>query len=771
MQLTQEKFDQGRLALERFEKLIQVRYRPLLRAITENPLLQVQPHSSMAFTDNKTVWLPVPFALGDETLEHDKTYCGRRDPVTLKMLCPFCNVEDEVDGVVLHESAHITEQSFEKIKGPGVRKLLEGVYKPALDALDPDHRKKIVAKAMVASDAMELANILDRWLPFATNVVEDIYVNRRLFGYREGSELPLQIFSRSIFEEGSKQADGSISHWRDGELSAQAIISAYLVGQNMADLGSCLNPDADLTSDPGVVALVDSIPSSCPVEQRLEIAMKLLLHLRELGFCPPTSDSAVTPPQPPSQSKDQEAQPPSPGAEQQESEPEQGEGEDGGEEPQDGESQSEGGSDTESEEGDDTEAGDGQGESSDEQGESEESGKGSGDADDGEESEEASDGGDQGEPADDGEASGDGEGEQSSEGEAGEESSQSSKGDAASDDAGKDDPQPLTEAELEEQIRRAKELLTYVMGHEDTGPTGQSQENRANKRAMERILKQKGFDHPSEVVTGISVKDQHDETYERLTKVVHRVEVPRSTVSSSLARLRVVFASNRKTGLERSLKRGPRLDKAHLARAGYEDEPRIFGRRSIPKSRDWFVLVGLDFSGSTQGNGADHAEKMAGHAIGDLLHQMGIRFSMYAHTACRTQDGSPGRDLEIVVIKGPDENWKTKGVQEMLFAQRGRSTNLDGHSLEYYRKLIVKERATDKLLMYFTDGEMPNANFDEELRLLQENIAILRRNQVNLLGIGYRTDSPKRHGLDTIQYDKPDDVKAIVKGLEDRLLR
>ena len=114
MTLTQQKFDQGRRALERFTKLIAVRYKPLLRAVTGNDQLDVKPHSSQAVTDGKTIWLPVPLALGDETLEHDKSLCGQRDLADMEMLCPMCKVEDGIDAMVFHESAHITEKSFEK---------------------------------------------------------------------------------------------------------------------------------------------------------------------------------------------------------------------------------------------------------------------------------------------------------------------------------------------------------------------------------------------------------------------------------------------------------------------------------------------------------------------------------------------------------------------------------------------------------------------------------------------------------------------------------
>jgi hypothetical protein len=642
------------------------------------------------------------------------------------------------------------------------------LFDPYLALLSDDRRKAIMREVRMADTAMQVAGALDTWLPFATNVVEDIYVNRRLFQYRLGVEVPMRVHSRRVFEHGIEEAStGNLSQWRDNDKDAQAIISAYLVGQNLTEFASYLDPACDLTGDPIVQELVGSIPADCDIEERFEIAAKLLLHLRTLGFCPPPSDSVFTPPPPPNQPQGQSPAQPSPpqGAQPGQPEPGQGESDEGGEdEEQEGSEGSDGDTDEDGKTGKAGQAG------TDGDDDEQEPGEGDGESDDEDEGDGAASGsgGTEESDGDDPDEEGDGEGDQGQDQDGSEGGQETNKASQSEPDQGEPEPyQPPTDAEIEEAARRAKELLTHIMGHEDSGPTSTGGQGPQDRMVLERVLKQEGFDHPSEAVGHFDLVTRDREPWASHLGRAKRVEVPRHMLTPSLARLRVVFASNRKTGIERSLRSGSRLDTMHLYRAG-TDDPRIFGKRNVPKSRDWFVLVGLDFSSSTASNGADYAEKMAGHAIGDLLHQLGIRFSMYAHTA-----GSDfySRSLEHVVIKAPDENWKSKGVQETLFAQKGRSTNLDGHSLEQYRKLILQERATDKMLMYFTDGEMPCANFNEELDLLKENIAILRRHRVHLVGCGYRTDSPKRHGLDTIQYDDPSDVASIVKGLEERLLQ
>ena len=43
--------------------------------------------------------------------------------------------------------------------------------------------------------------------------------------------------------------------------------------------------------------------------------------------------------------------------------------------------------------------------------------------------------------------------------------------------------------------------------------------------------------------------------------------------------------------------------------------------------------------------------------------------------------------------------------------------------------------------------------------------------RVAIVGVGIQTDSPRRHGLDTIQLDSVEDVPKVIKELESRLTK
>jgi hypothetical protein len=121
-------------------------------------------------------------------------------------------------------------------------------------------------------------------------------------------------------------------------------------------------------------------------------------------------------------------------------------------------------------------------------------------------------------------------------------------------------------------------------------------------------------------------------------------------------------------------------------------------------------------------------------------------------------------------VKEWDEPWTTE-VKNRVGDLVGVGGNLDGHAMEYGRKQLSKVDATDKILLYYTDGKMPAANKDEELVVLQDQIKRCKRDRVTLLGVGIRTDSPVRHGLDTVQVDGDDDLKTVVDHLGKRLLQ
>jgi cobalamin biosynthesis protein CobT len=186
----------------------------------------------------------------------------------------------------------------------------------------------------------------------------------------------------------------------------------------------------------------------------------------------------------------------------------------------------------------------------------------------------------------------------------------------------------------------------------------------------------------------------------------------------------------------------------------------------LPKRRDWSVLIGIDASGSAMGREIEVEKKVAaGQAA--LLHALGIPFSIYAHSGVHSGSGSYA--LMVEEIATPTTQF-TKAM-EKLSTLNAYSANLDGHTMQVYRKLLQKQRGKDKLLLYFTDGAMPAENYSEELPLLQKEILLMRRLGIHLLGIGIGCDDPKRHGLDTIVVNSTRDLPDMLEGLRQRLIR
>lgn len=243
-----------------------------------------------------------------------------------------------------------------------------------------------------------------------------------------------------------------------------------------------------------------------------------------------------------------------------------------------------------------------------------------------------------------------------------------------------------------------------------------------------------------------------------------------SILGPALLRMRVAFADNRRGKDMRNRKSG-KVDSRVLGKRAHHGDERVFRQRIIPGKKDYFVLIGIDISGSTIGKNIALAKKAAmGQAT--LCHRMGIKFAVFAHSG-KMHNPRAGRakgvDVDIYHLKDPDEPW-TAEVQKRLLEIGPDSANLDGHTFEYYRKILDKRSETHKVMLYYTDGKMPAENAEEELVILQREIKTCRHKRYVLLGVGIRTDSPIRHGLDTVRVDGEEDIVKVVKHLEKRLL-
>lgn len=239
---------------------------------------------------------------------------------------------------------------------------------------------------------------------------------------------------------------------------------------------------------------------------------------------------------------------------------------------------------------------------------------------------------------------------------------------------------------------------------------------------------------------------------------------PESIMGPALLQMRRTFTDNARGKDLRNL-RGGRVNPKVLGRRAPFGDDRLFTKRRMPGKKKYFVLIGVDVSGSTVGTNIA-LEKRAVSAQAELCSRLGIDFAVYAHTG----SGFSGDFwLDIYRIKERHEPCDIK-TRERLHQIGPDSGNLDGHTLEYYRKRLDESDATDKIIMYYTDGKMPAANYDEELEILQRELQVCRAKKYTVMGVGIRTDSPIRHGLDTVQVDGDEDISRVVKHLEKRLL-
>lgn len=330
--------------------------------------------------------------------------------------------------------------------------------------------------------------------------------------------------------------------------------------------------------------------------------------------------------------------------------------------------------------------------------------------------------------------------------------------------------------------------LAEFGGHGEHTPT---REEKDEAIEVARAIIQSGyFESPSQHVLGVRVHEfdkhyietdgrdasegwAHNTPYMRgYSRMELGIDVPTKVAESylgkALMRTRVAFDMNRQHKRLNSLKTG-RINGRTLARRAPVGDERLFYKKTRPGKRDYFVILGIDISGSTAGENIQLA-KTAAMAQAELLTRVGVQFEVWAHTADtpKLYDMSGMLMLDMYQVKTLDEPWDDKR-RHRLAELAPCAGNLDGHSLEFYRKRAEKSRATDKVILYYTDGAMPASNYDEELDILQRELAVCKRQDIEVMGVGIRTDSPTRHGLDTVRIDELTELEKVVHHLEKKL--
>jgi hypothetical protein len=826
---TEETQERARRAYERAKILLRSEWTPLVRMLARKPKMTVQLTSGTPRTDGRTTWLRVPIELGDDT-PHTKAVCGVRSE-NGPMLCPACDVLDDVSCTIYHEAGHTTEGSFDDLDDADKKAIIQAAVKQQASA---SKRIELVQKRLeeninFVTNYIAAASLVSPYLPLLLNAVEDVWVNTRIMEYRPGTIKSFRAKFHRVFEQGIENDDGTVMKWSDQPLNAQITIGLFCLGSKI-NYVSALDPKVvkDL-DDPVVQQLVASIPTLTRASLRYKLAVRLLDELQRLGY--------LAPPEIPEMNQTDEEP---------EQEPQQGEGEGSEEEGSDEEStdgqdgdSGDSGDDSdsdESEQDDDDAEGSGSGDDSDDDESEQDDGDeadGDGDGDGGNKSDEDdddaegsggdsdSDSDDESEQDDDADGEGSGSGDDSDEeseqdDDAGGEGSDGSGGDDEGDEEDDDSPSNTemtddgrqvgkderSDAEQSEEGGDADDealgdesdsgsapdedseaqpippqgfgdpeetdSLFKHFGQHDEDETPPTPEERRQQEEVERAIRQADhFDKPSRLL-GLKVvsSDECDDStnpYQRQHAFGADPLMPEihpSMIGPALAKARIVFTMNKRGKVERNLEAGQRLDGRVLARRFATGDPRLFEKRSRPGKRSYFVCVGIDCSGSTSSYGRIGMIRAAALAQGDLLARLGIDFAMYAHSG-------DGEGVMIHEIKRPQDPWGAK-QREAVGRLRPFGGNLDGHTLEFYRKVLDRRSETDRLILYYTDGQMPAGNFNEELAVLQDNIDICRRKSYTLLGVGVHTDSPEEHGLETVRLDGPQDIAKVVDRLRSK---
>lgn len=235
----------------------------------------------------------------------------------------------------------------------------------------------------------------------------------------------------------------------------------------------------------------------------------------------------------------------------------------------------------------------------------------------------------------------------------------------------------------------------------------------------------------------------------------------------AVTKARLVFEKNARVEHQRNQRRG-KLNGRVLGKRAWSGDDRLFAQRITPDERKYGVVIGLDISGSTSGSRLE-VIKTAALAMADVCHRTGVNFEIYAHTGgMENVKGDPRSAANVYEIKSLTDPWNTK-TQNVLKGIGCGGINLDGHTMQFYRKRMDQSGCTDNVLFYFTDGSMPAANYEEELDVLKRELALMKRRGYTVIGVGVDTDSPKAHGLDTVVVHGADDIAAVLDKMASRI--
>lgn len=774
-------------------------------------------------TDGNTIFMPPLMEMGD-IKPHVRSLCSKRGPDS-NMLCPACYQLDVVMGHFAHEIAHTVGGSFEKIYDRSkIAQIKQGVH-----TLDPKraHRVMQVIEAYIdhcngPATLPPIAALVNPYLKVLANVLEDARVNQIMFNAREGTKSMFLGKSTRIARDGIEGDDGEWIQWSQLPLNSQAGLALLMVASGYDDLLQYLQSDVmPFINDQRTRDVCRRAVTANHAKFIFGLSVEVMEIGREYGFFLSEDDpEEEQPDEMPSLNKDPEQGEGESGeqndeqeqsnddgdgeGETEESDEDAGDGDAGQPEADDESDEESSGStnaddvDVDDEADDESDAGQSGDESGDdtEQSQSSDDGASATDTDDDAESDgedEADGAADESvEPDDDAsETDGDGEGGEGNDGEMQQtddmplsqsaepntehgEFDQDWEGTDHSDDDGSEFDWEEYE-DLYGTPEDVEEAFQVFAEHDEDGNV-ETDETDTDRLATElAVLQGQHFDAPSRHVLQMYEHRRGDPVrshkatnawggYE--SGQVDDFKPPEHDVNGSLLRLRRVFAENKRA--KRTSHRSGRVNASRLAsvRTGNKE---VFTRASLPGKRDYAVTIALDASGSTGGTPLRVIKQM-GMVLGEMMSRLGVQFSITAHEGQPVgySGRAPVYEMDVWRIKEWNDPWDNSSKENLAQLSSGYN-NLDGHAMEFFRKELDRVTATDKVIIYVTDGAMPEANRHEELQVLKRELLTCKKNGYHVIGVGINTDSPRKHGLDTVEVRGTDDIGKVVAKLEEYL--
>ncbi len=286
------------------------------------------------------------------------------------------------------------------------------------------------------------------------------------------------------------------------------------------------------------------------------------------------------------------------------------------------------------------------------------------------------------------------------------------------------------------------------------------------------------FDSPVKEVSYQSILDRSEFESLRGSNFTGRSKkstVPRTAkVMGSKIRARKIFSESKLDKIETDLKSG-RLNTRALGTRAWADDERLFRKRHLPDGVEWDICIGMDLSRSTEMLGSGSYEKIREitYLTCMLLDSVNVSFSVYGHST------DSGYGLGVLDNSYIHTLWRFKSKKERFSAEVKKAIlkspvlagSLDGINLEFYRKQVQSSPANRKMVIYFTDGKIPDTSREIQTPIVQREIKNYQKAGIPLIVIAVDTDTKlKAVGVDTILVTDSTDIKTVLNEIEKRIV-